>query len=101
MSPFWSPFGSLWVPFWLPLAAFGYLLDPFWLPFGALGLTFACLRTQFSYFWNLHAYFQIFLHTFYENPDENQIFVKFVIEDLNFLTFYVTGLRIYAFPNIF
>ena len=38
-----ADFGSLWAPFWRPLAHFGLPLAHFWLTFGALWLTFGAL----------------------------------------------------------
>ena len=40
---FYVEFGSLWAPFWLPLAHFWLPLAPFWLPFGSLWLPFGSL----------------------------------------------------------
>ena len=40
---FSSPFGSLWLPFWLPLAAFWLSLAPFWFPFGSRWFPFGSL----------------------------------------------------------
>ncbi len=37
---FWLPLGSLWLPFWLPLADFGLPFGTLWLPLGSLGAVF-------------------------------------------------------------
>ena len=66
-------FGSLWAPFWFPLAHFGLTFDALWLTFDALGLTFSALGltfgdpgARFSHFWCLLAFFPIFFYIFCE-----------------------------------
>ena len=45
---FWSLFGSILAPFWLPLAPFGVPLAPFWHPFGSLWLPFGAIWLPFG-----------------------------------------------------
>ena len=40
---FCLPLGSLWPPFWLPLAAFGLPFGAFWHPLASSGLPWSCL----------------------------------------------------------
>ena len=63
LDAFYVEFGSLWAPFWRPLAHFGVPLAHFWLTFGALWFTFAHLGVHFltlAVSWPLFLYFSVF-----------------------------------------
>ena len=60
LDAFWSAFGSLLAPFWLPLAPFASLLLPFGSLFALFGTLWATFWLQLAHFWRFSLTFGSF-----------------------------------------